>query len=468
MLAVDLDGTLIRTDMLAETFAAALSSQPLKALAGLAALPQGRAAVKRRLAEATDVDPALLPYNDDVIDLIEEWRANGGRTALVTASDQGVADRIAAHLGIFDEVHGSHPGRNLKGADKAAFLVERFGARGYAYAGDSKADLPVWAQAAKAITVGANDSLRDKAAGLAPEAEHIASGSHVARALLRAMRPHQWLKNVLVFLPIIAAHDLSATSIGLGLLAFVAFSLTASSVYLLNDVLDLSADRVHARKRHRPFASGALPLFAGGAAIPLLLLLGFGVGAAIGPWFVVVLAGYFSTTLAYSFFLKRRAIIDICVLAGLYTARIIAGAVAAGLDLSVWFLAFSIFLFLCLAAVKRQAELVHLKNANGDEAAGRGYVVEDIPIVASMAIAAGYAAVVVLALYLNTDAVQLLYGWPEALWGVCCVIIYWVSRTAMLAHRGRMPDDPLIYAVTDRVSLLCGILAAVCFVIAMQ
>lgn len=272
---------------------------------------------------------------------------------------------------------------------------------------------------------------------------------------LRVFRPHQWLKNALVFLPLLAAHQFDQQTVFKTFLALIAFSLVASSVYVLNDLVDIEADRAHPRKYNRPFASGDVPTSHG----PLLLLVPLGAGAGVAallePWFALVLAGYYATTLAYSFFLKRRLVIDICVLAGLYTFRIIAGGAASGIPLSVWLLAFSVFFFLSLAAVKRQAELVDGVASGTIQAQGRGYTTDDLPIVANMAISAGYVSVLVMALYLNSPVVSELYASPILLWGICLVLLYWISRVVMLTHRGRMHDDPVVFAVKDPVSLIC-------------
>lgn len=273
---------------------------------------------------------------------------------------------------------------------------------------------------------------------------------------LRVLRPHQWLKNALIFLPLLAAHRFDAGTITQAAMAFVAFSLVASSVYVLNDLVDVEADRSHPRKKNRPFASGAIPTKQGPVLALIPLVLGGVVAVPIGMQFIAVLTGYYAVTLAYSFFLKRRIVIDICVLAGLYTFRIIAGGAATTIPLSVWLLAFSVFFFLSLAAVKRQAELVDGIARGKVQASGRGYVTDDLPIVANMAIASGYVSVLVMALYLNSPAVSELYSSPMLLWGICLVLLYWLSRIVMVTHRGRMDDDPVVFAVKDRVSLLCG------------
>jgi 4-hydroxybenzoate polyprenyltransferase len=429
------------------------------------ALSRGRASLKRHLAIASDVEVKTLPYDTQVIAFIESWRREGGRTALVTASDSDFAESIAQHLGIFDEVHGSDGTLNLKGENKGLFLEERFGLRGFAYMGDAAADLPVWKRAAKAVTVNVPAGLRREAERACDTVEHLVTEKQSVVPYIKALRPHQWLKNVLVFLPMLAAHQLDGPALLLSLLTFICFSIVASSVYVLNDLLDLAADRAHPRKKNRPFASGSIPIAHGTWMAAGLISLGAILAIIIGSDFVLVMTVYYLLTTAYSLHLKRRIVIDIFVLAGLYTARIVAGGVATGIPLSVWLLAFSVFFFLSLAAVKRQAELIDSAERGNLKASGRGYHVDDLPIIAMVAIGAGYVSVLVMTLYVNSPAVVELYANPEALWGVCAILLYWITRTVMVAHRGHMDDDPVIYAAKDRISQVC-FLTILCFVVA--
>lgn len=457
-LVVDLDGTLIRSDMLFETFWAALTRRWTVPFQSIAALGRGRAALKDLLGRIGPVEAASLPYNEAVVSYVRRWREAGGRTALVTASNQDLAEGIAAHLGLFDEVHGSDGALNLKGGRKAEFLVARFGAGGFDYIGDAEADLPVWAQAGKAIVVASSPGLGDKVKAGGGEVERIEAGRPAFRHYLKEIRPHQWLKNLLVFLPMLAAHQFNWLTFLQAAIAFVAFSLTASSVYVLNDLLDLSADRAHPRKRNRPFASGAIPISHGSVMAPGLLFLGLALAAPLGLEFVGVMVSYIVLTTAYSLYLKRQLVVDIVTLATLYTVRIVAGGVATGIELSVWLLAFSVFFFFSLAAVKRQAELVDGVASGKSQAAGRGYVSGDLHLVETMATGSGFVSVLVMALYLNSPNVQVLYNQPAALWGICMVLLYWVSRMVMLTHRGRMHDDPVVFAAKDPVSIVSVLL----------
>jgi 4-hydroxybenzoate polyprenyltransferase len=458
VLIVDLDHTLIRTDMLFETLWAALSQHWLNLVAIVSASGSGRANLKSKLAELGPVPPEELPYNKSVLDLIGSWKDDGGQVILVSATDQVIVSKISIYLGVFDAAYGSNGHTNLKGVNKANFLLSRF-PDGFAYVGDSQADLDIWQNANLAITVDASASVRAHVDALDVKAKHLDTREvPVTKALLKAIRPHQWIKNALVFLPMVLSHNWSASIFGTTLLAFIAFCLIASSVYLLNDLLDLSADRSHPRKRLRPFAAGALPLAWGSALAPGLLFLGIVLSAMVGwQFFGIVLIYYILTTL-YSFSLKRKLIVDIFALAGLYTIRIVAGGVATDITLSVWLLAFSIFFFFSLAAVKRQSELKSSEVADREQAYGRSYLTTDLPIVSQMAISAGYVAVLISALYLNSDIDRTLYANPTPLWGICLVLLYWISRLVMISHRGWMHDDPVVFAVTDRNSWICAAL----------
>jgi len=452
ILVVDLDGTLLRSNMLYESFWSAFRRDWRSPLLSMAASIRGRAALKRHLADAAVVEVSTLPYDAKVVAYIEAWRNAGGRTALVTASDQAYAQAIADHLDIFDEVHGSDGSRNLKGERKGIFLEERFGIHGFAYMGDASPDLAVWKRAAKAITVNAPAALQREAERVCGNVEHLYTEPSAFHPYVKALRPHQWLKNLLVFVPMMAAHRFEGLTLLHAFLAFICFSLVASSVYVLNDLLDLSADRAHPRKRNRPFASGSIPLAHGTWMATGLIFLGAILAIFVGPTFFLTIAGYYLLTTAYSLDLKRRIVIDICVLAGLYTLRIIAGSVATAVPLSVWLLAFSTFFFLSLAAIKRQAELIDSAERGQLTPSGRGYHVDDLPIISMIPIGAGYVSVLVMALYVNSPNVAELYARPETLWGVCAVLLYWITRAIMVAHRGHMHDDPMVYAAQDRIS----------------
>ncbi|WP_017670774.1 UbiA family prenyltransferase [Blastomonas sp. AAP53] len=457
-LVVDLDDTLIRTDTLLENFWLAWSVRWQTPIEAVKTLAQGRLALKQKLGEISAIDPARLPYNPQVLEVIAQWRTRGGRVALVTGATQQMADAVARHLGIFDAAHGSSGGTNLTGTEKARFLDETFGHGGYSYIGDAPADLLIWEGAAGAITINSSKAFQAKVEALVADAVHLPARKARLGDYLEAMRPHQWLKNVLVFLPMLAAHQLNLVTALQAILAFVAFSLLASATYILNDLLDLSADRAHPRKCQRPFASGRIRLVHGTWMIPALGISGALVALVGGLELFAVQLVYTVLTVLYSLKLKRIAIIDICALASLYTLRILAGSAATGVASSLWLLAFAIFFFFSLAAVKRYAELVDGAAAGRMMAAGRGYHIDDRSIVANIMVSSGLISILVLALYANSDPVQQLYHHPEVLWGVCLVLLFWTNRIALLTHRGQMHDDPVVFAMRDRTSLCCVML----------
>jgi 4-hydroxybenzoate polyprenyltransferase len=463
-LCVDLDGTLLRTDLFYESLLVLLARNPFHLFLLPLWLWRGKAALKREVASRVTLDMTTLPYDDRVIAVLAA--SNRRQRVLCTASDSLFAEQVAAHLGLFDLVLASDGELNLSGKQKAAVLVGHFGERGFDYAGNEAADLHVWRHARRAWVVNASDSLAAAAARECPVETRMALSGGGVKTWLKAIRVHQWLKNLLVLVPLLASHRFfEAGAVGSALLAFLAFSLCASGVYVLNDLLDLTADRSHPRKRMRPFAAGSIPLPLGILAAPVLTVAGFLLALLVGPAFALVLAVYYLTTFAYSLRLKRVVMLDVVVLAGLYTIRIIGGAIAIGSVLSFWLLAFSMFTFLSLAMLKRYTELgILLANSKG-QASGRGYNVEDLPLIQSLGAASGYLAVLVLALYINSPESLALYHRPQVLWLLCPLLLYWMSRVWVIAHRGEMNDDPVVFAALDRVSqvvlLLCGVIAMV-------
>jgi 4-hydroxybenzoate polyprenyltransferase len=458
-LVVDLDGTLILTDMLHESGLRLLRDKPWQ----MALLPiwllRGKAHFKRQIAlNAAAADPATLPFNLALLDWLKQQKALGRYLVLCTASDALLVKPIAEHLGLFDEVLSSTGEVNLAGEFKAEALVKRFGLQGFDYAGNAEPDLKVWAVARHAIVVNAADKLLQKAQTTS-SVKQIFPGDKTKPLLwLKMLRVHQWLKNLLLFVPIFAAHQLMNQTIWSSLmLAFVAFSLCASSVYIANDLLDLESDRLHPRKRLRPFASGQVPIALGVCLAPILFVLSLVIAQQVGHAFVYCLLLYFGVTCAYSWGLKRVMLLDCLTLAWLYTLRIVSGTVAASLTFSFWLLAFSVFLFLSLAFVKRYAELNTQLLAGNHKAHGRGYLTSDAPMIQTMGIVSGYVAVLVLSLYFNSDVVVQLYRTPEFLWGAVPVMLFWISWMWMQAHRGHMHDDPLIFAVKDKGSLAAGV-----------
>jgi 4-hydroxybenzoate polyprenyltransferase len=452
-LCVDCDGTLIHTDLLHESVLLLLKKSWFSAFLLPVWLLKGKAHLKSRIAERVGLDASTLPYNEEVLALTRQARADGRCTVLATASTRGLAEAVAAHVGLFDRVLATDDGVNLAGANKAAQLEQLFGRSGFVYAGNSNADLPVWAASGGAVVVSGSRSLAQAAAKLTPILQTITPIKPTLKTYARAIRVHQWLKNLLVFIPLLAAHQTSnLPAVGAAFMAFLAFGLCASAVYVINDLLDLPSDRVHPRKRTRPFASGAVPIARGMLMVPFLLA-----GAALmclqlPPAFAGALLAYFVTTCLYSFWLKNQVIVDVLLLASLYTSRIIAGAAATAIVPSFWLLAFSMFMFLSLAIVKRYSEMLAVQQQNKHKAAGRGYLVSDLPVLMSLGSASGYSAILILALYVNSPDVTGLYSNRWALWMILPPLLYWISRAWMKAHRGELHDDPVVFAATDKQS----------------
>lgn len=469
-IVVDLDGTLIRTDLLFESANQCVAQDPVRALLWPFWLAKGRAHFKARLAESYVCDPSALRYNNQLLDWLREQKAVGRRLVLATASHELLVHPIARHLALFDEVLASDGESNLKADAKREALTARYGVGRFDYVGNSFADLSIWGAANQAFVVSQSRRLIGQVRALG-KLNRVFNGKFAAPAasLVRAMRPHQWIKNLLVFVPLLAAHRVTdRQAVANALMVFFAFSLTASSVYVLNDLVDVDHDRRHKTKRHRPFASGDLSLLAGWIAWPLMLAVALGIAAAALPRATVgVLGLYGMLTLAYSFRLKQIAVVDVLLLAGLYTLRIIAGAAATYIQPTFWLLAFAMFLFLSLAFAKRYGELrVARQDSHSGQLHGRGYSPSDLEAVSAMGTASGFIAVLVLALYVQDAHTAVLYRTPEYIWLVCPLLLFWIARTWLIAHRGEMHDDPILFAIKDKVSLGVVLLAVCCFTLA--
>lgn len=459
-LCVDLDGTLIRSDLLLESFLLLIKGNPLYILLLPFWLLGGKAKLKAEIARRVQLDGAALPYSAAFVEWLQAQKAAGRSIWLCTASDQSLAQAVAQHVNCFDGVLASDGQLNLAGPNKARVLIERFGDKGFDYCGNHRVDLTVWRHAHQAIVVNGSEELVQQASQVStvgPVFEPLKGGLKV---WLKALRVHQWAKNALIFVPLAAAHKLSDwVVLQNGLLAFLAFSLCASSVYLLNDMLDLAADRAHHSKCKRPFASGQLSVLFGLLVAPMLLLGAALICLLLPLKFTLVLALYYVITFAYSFLLKRLVMIDVLTLAGLYTVRLVAGATATTIALSFWLLMFAVFIFLSLAIVKRYTELYVMRKQGKLKASGRGYQVDDIILLQSLGSASGYLSVLVLALYLNSPDISVMYRQPKIAWALVPLTLYWISRIWMETHRGRMKDDPLVYALKDPISLLTGVAA---------
>ena len=456
-LCVDMDGTLILTDVLWESMMQLVKRDPLYLFALPFWLLGGRAGLKREIAARVELDVAALPYNHQFVEFLREEQRQGRSLVLATAADEKLARQVAQHVGVFNEVLASDGQRNLRGGNKVRLLAERFGARNFDYAGNSTVDLPVWKQSRQAIVVNAAGRLAQKA-GEVTQVGRVFNDSVKGLPLLSALRPHQWVKNLIIFVPLFTAHVLADRhKVMAAGLAFLAFCCCASGVYVLNDLLDLEADRHHPTKRLRPFASGRAPIPAGFALVAGCLALSAIASAWLPLKFAFVLALYFVLTTSYSWRFKQVALVDVFCLAGLYTIRLIAGHESAHVRYSFWLLAFSMFIFLSLALVKRFTELQGLRQQNKQQSKGRGYNASDLELVAMLGIANGFLAVMVMALYVNSEEVRALYPHhAKILLGVCPLLLYWISRVWLIAHRGGMHDDPIVFALKDRVSYLIG------------
>lgn len=450
-LVVDLDGTLIHSDLLWESVVLFLKKNILRVWLLPFWLLLGKAGFKERLAHEVELDPAALPYDKTVLTLVEAERARGRTIVLATGAQRRFAEQIAAHLGLFDLVLATGDGVNLTSHNKARRLCELYGARGYDYVGNSRADLPVWLDCAHPVSV------TRKPFRLGDGRDTVHSGSVRAgalRALLKAMRPRQWLKNLLVFVPMLAGHALDLPTFSASLVAFVAFSLCASSAYLLNDALDAQDDRVHPTKHKRPIASGALPLPLALVASPLLALAAIVLCASTNLLLLAALLVYFASTVAYSVYLKRLLMVDIVALALLYSLRVLGGGAATGIAPSFWLLAFSFFIFLSLALLKRHSELFNLHRQGKEKTRGRGYTTGDKIPIGIMGINSAFVSVLIFMLYFNSNNVLDLYRTPEWLTGIVPLLVFWLGRLWVLSFRGEVNEDPVLYVSKDKVSLV--------------
>lgn len=456
-LVVDLDGTLVGSDLLYETFFDAAGRGRLELSRELGTALTSKQALKGYLASRAEIDFERLPYNSEVIDFVTKMRREGRPVYLATASDRRLAEGVAKALGLFDGVLATDATINLKGAEKARVLIAEFGDGGFDYIGNDASDLDIWRHARLAYHVGLSARAERKLRDLHPDKENLGGRRFDGRALIKALRPHQYAKNALVFVPLLTAHQFDLASILLAVSAFVAFSLCASGVYLLNDMVDLQADRLHPTKKKRPFASGRLPLTVGMALVPLLTVAAFCIAWFVSPAFFATLGVYYVATTLYSFSLKKRMIVDVITLALLYTLRVFAGAAAIGVSVSEWLFTFSLLVFTALALIKRYVELATRLDKGLSDPSNRNYKITDLPVIAALAAAAGMNSIMVLALYVSSDDVAAMYSRTQFLWGLCPLFLYWIARALMLAHRRMMHDDPIAFALKDDRSWVVGI-----------
>ncbi len=459
-LCVDLDGTLVKTDTFAQALLLLIRTRPEILFSIPRWTANGLAAFKRQVAQEIQLDPAALPYHPGLLAFLKTEREKGRELILVTASDETPARAVAAHLGLFSEVMASDGVTNLKAACKRDALVARFGEKGFDYAGNSTDDLPVWEAATEIIVVNPCGSVRR---ALKNQTVQLFEDRPARlKTWLKALRIHQWTKNSLIFLPMILAHELTTPALYVkAVLAFFAFSFAASAIYIFNDLFDLHADQHHPRKKNRPFAAGNVNLKMAVVVSPLLVLAALGVAQMLSRTFIAVLLIYLVITTLYSWRLKQVALLDVMTLAGLYAIRILAGTAAYDIETSTWLIAFSIFLFFSLAMVKRYAELREASLDQGEKVLvrGRGYCAADLPMLAGFGTGSGCVAVLVLALYINSEKVVQFYNHPAVLWLICPLFLYWIARVWLLAARGELSDDPLEFAARDPQTWLIGALS---------
>jgi 4-hydroxybenzoate polyprenyltransferase len=460
VLCVDLDGTLIRGNVLWECVLILLKTRPITLLLLPFWLLAGRASLKQKLAARIHLNPACLPYRQQVLDLLRQEKATGRRIALVTAADRELAEAISAYLGLFDEVHASDGELNLKGANKAVFLAQYFVQTGFEYVGDSAADVEVWRNARAAYVVG-TQARAEQAAAVTTLKGTILEPRASFRTWINALRGHHWAKNLLLFLPLVLSHNLALEPMARTFLGFALFGCCASGLYILNDLLDLHSDREHPWKKERPFAAGAISIPEGLLASFILLSSALGLGFLLNANFGLALLGYATLTMLYSLYLKKIALLDVFVLSSFYSFRILAGALISATPLSQWFLAFSMFFFLSLAMAKRYSELLHASDLVNAGNSGRGYHPGDRDLLLSLGVGSSFSAVVIFSLYVQSQDVRLLYSSPEFLLLLCPIVLYWLSRNWLLAHRGELKEDPVTLAIRDPVGYGVALASAV-------
>lgn len=466
-LVVDLDGTLIRSDLLIEAAFSELGQRPHAIVGMLRAMREGKSALKDHLSSAENFDPSTLPYDEVVLQYIRDARDAGRPVYLASASHESLVSAVAEHLDLFDGWFATNKTSNCSGRVKAKILVDAFGDKQFDYIGNDSADLEVWPHAAKCLAIRTNGKVGRTLARRFDDVEHLHHDQASWKDWARLMRVHQYAKNALVFVPLVTSQVFELNALLTLIVAAIAFSLCASSVYILNDLVDIKDDRGHPTKRLRPLANGTIPLADAVMAVPILFGISIAIASSISLPFLGVLLGYYALTTAYSFVLKRMMIADVLALAGLYTIRVVGGSVALGVATSFYLLAFLGAFFLSLALIKRFVELGARKRAHLGDSSSRDYRNEDIFMVGALAAAAGLQAVTLFILYGTSPASAAMYSRPEMLWLVAPVLTFWLGRALVLAQRGEMHDDPVVFALKDRVSIVTLALAAALVVGAM-
>ena len=462
-LIVDLDGTLTPTDTLVESVIRLVKIAPFSAVKIPFWLLKGRAGFKEAVANGSKFSPTNLPFNEPLLEYLREEKAKGRHIVLATAAHRSIAEHVAAQLGLFDEVLATGHGLNLKGENKLESIQSRFG-QDFVYAADSPADIPIWNASKAAVLVGVSRDVATSVRAMVPIEKEFAREQPGLKTWLEALRPHQWVKNLLLFIPLLAVFHLFDYLAMLRLLwAFIAFSLAASASYLLNDLWDLENDRVHPQKKFRPFASAKLSILKGILVVVLLLTIALAMAFALSLKFLMALIVYLILTSAYSWVLKGYSLVDVLTLSLLYAIRIISGSLVIGIATGPWLLAFSVFIFLSLALVKRCAELVQIMESGGRATHGRDYRVTDLNVLWPLGVGSALSAVVVFGLYIQSPDTLGRYATPELLWLVAICLIYWLARLWVKTSRGEMHDDPVVYAIENRGSRITVLAMVVLF-----
>jgi 4-hydroxybenzoate polyprenyltransferase len=461
-LVVDLDRALIRSNLQLESVFAHLRQNAARLGETARALRGGTAALKSHVAATTSLDASQLPYDHEVLNLVRSSVADGVPVYLVSTGDERHVRAVVEHLGLFTGWFAPGAGENLSQAAKAQRLIDAFGSGGFDYVGSGADDYPIWAAARKRMATRCSQAVRTSLVQLDGDAVFLSPQGSRLRAWAKLLRLYQWAKNALVFVPLATAHRFDLAALGAAIAAFVAFSLAASAIYVVNDLVDIEADRKHPTKKNRPLAAGTLPVAAALYVAAGLVLTAIAIACLVTTEFMAVLGFYLVLTTAYSFYLKRKMLVDVIALAILYTTRVIAGAAAVAVPVSAWLLVFSIFIFTTLALTKRYVELAARIDGDLPDPSNRDYRKSDLSVVAALAAGAAFNAVTVFALYISSDAVHHLYRRPDALWLICPILMYWLSRILMLAHRRALDDDPVLFALKDLNSLVAfGLIAEI-------
>jgi 4-hydroxybenzoate polyprenyltransferase/phosphoserine phosphatase len=460
-LYVDLDGTLIKTNTLHEAIIALIRTKPWYVFRMLFWVTRGQAYLWHRLSEQISLNAALLPYRPEVLNYLEGERSKNRKIVLISGAHEAIVESVANYLGLFDDYLGSNESVHLVSHKKLSAIARHDGDKSFSYMGDSSDDICIWKDSFHAIVVGANQSFARKVQNVVESVGHLEVACKPAyKAILRALRPHQWAKNLLLFAAVFLGHKFNDLSLVLNsTLGFVAFSLCGSAVYIINDLVDLEADRLHPKKRTRPFAAGDISAVIGALLSVLLFLTALVVSVNLSLAFTAVLLTYFTLTLLYTFSFKEKLLIDVFLLGLLYTLRVWAGGVCTGIVISNWALAFFMCLFLSLALAKRYSELSDAAAANREGSLyRRGYRISDMQFLMSLGCSSALMSVVVVALYINSPDVTRYYRRPSMLWVVCPIFAYWLSRLWLIAARGDLDEDPVLFAIRDKLSYLVGVI----------